>query len=134
MLKKRLAKVIFPAALFIVLFTPFGFAQDLSKVPEKGKVTMVDLGAKKCIPCKMMAPIMEKLEKAYEKRAEIVFIDVWENREQAPRFKIRAIPTQIFFNEKGEETYRHEGFLDEQAIIEQLNKMGVEKPDLETKR
>ncbi|WP_157237920.1 thioredoxin family protein [Desulfobacter curvatus] len=102
-------------------------------VPEKGKVTMVDLGAKKCIPCKMMAPIMGKLEKVYEGKAHIVFIDVWENREQAPRFGIRAIPTQIFFNEKGEEVYRHEGFLEERAIVEQLTKMGVSEPDLETK-
>lgn len=108
-------------------------AQDFSMIPAKGKVTMLDLGAKKCIPCKMMAPIMVKLEKAYEGKADVVFIDVWENREQAPRFKIRAIPTQIFFNEKGEEVYRHVGFLDEKSIIDQMTKMGVEKPDLENK-
>lgn len=118
----------------VVLFITSGaFAQDFSKVPEKGKVTMVDLGAKKCIPCKMMAPILAKLEKAYEGKANIVFIDVWENRKQAPRFKIRAIPTQIFFNENGEEVYRHTGFLDEKSIVEQMTKMGVEKPDLEDK-
>ena len=91
---------------------------------------MIDLGAKKCIPCKMMAPILARLEKAYEGKADIIFIDVWENRQQAPRFKIRSIPTQIFFNEKGEEVYRHVGFLDEKSIVEQLTKMGAEKPDL----
>ena len=105
-------------------------AQDFSMVPEKGKVTMVDLGAKKCIPCKMMAPIMEKLEKAYEGKADIVFIDVWENRDQAPRFGIRAIPTQIFFNENGEEVWRHEGFLEEKTIVDRLTEMGVEQPEL----
>ncbi len=89
---------------------------------------MVDLGAKKCVPCKMMAPILEKLEPAYEGKAAIVFIDVWENREQAPRFKIRAIPTQIFFDKKGKEVFRHVGFLDEKSIVEQLTQMGVEKP------
>lgn len=121
------------ALVFVFLSMSLVQAQDFSKVPEKGKVTMVDLGAKKCIPCKMMAPIMEKMEKAYEGRAEIIFIDVWENREQASRFKIRAIPTQVFFNEKGEEVYRHVGFLDEKSIIDQLIKMGVEKPDLKIK-
>jgi thioredoxin 1 len=109
------------------------FAQDFSKFPEKGKITMIDLGAKKCVPCKMMAPIMAKLEKAYEGRADIVFIDVWENRQQGPRFKIRAIPTQIFFNEKGEEVYRHVGFLDEKSIVDQMTKMGVEAPVLNDK-
>ena len=126
-------KFIFLAIIFIFFLTPFVWAQDFSKVPEKGKITMLDLGAKKCIPCKMMAPILAKLEKAYKGKADIVFIDVWENRQQAPRFKIRSIPTQIFFNEKGEEVYRHVGFLDEKSIVDQLTKMGVEKPDLEKK-
>ena len=104
------------------------FAEDFSGVPVKGMVTMVDLGAKKCIPCKMMAPIMVKLEKAYTEKAAIVFIDVWENREQAPRFKVRAIPTQIFFDAQGKEVFRHVGFFDEKSIVEQLTRMGVAKP------
>jgi len=116
--------------VFLVLFFSTGVhAQDFSKVPAKGMVTMIDLGAKKCVPCKMMAPILAKLEKAYQGKAGIVFIDVWKNRQQAPRFKVRAIPTQIFFNEKGEEVYRHVGFFDEKSIVEQMTKMGVDKPD-----
>jgi thioredoxin 1 len=86
---------------------------------------MVDLGAKSCIPCKMMAPILEKLEKVYDGKAAIVFIDVWIHREQAKRFRIRAIPTQIFFNQQGKEIYRHVGFMSEKAIVKQLKKMGV---------
>ena len=97
-----------------------------SDVPIKGMVTMIDLGAKKCIPCKMMAPILVKMEKQFEGKAAIVFIDVWEHNEQAKRFGIRTIPTQIFFNGDGKETYRHVGFMDEKAIINQLKKMGVE--------
>ena len=97
-----------------------------SDVPVKGMVTMIDLGAKKCIPCKMMAPILAKLEKQYEGKAAIVFIDVWKHNEQAKRFGIRALPTQIFYNETGIEVYRHIGFMDEKAIINQLKKMGVE--------
>lgn len=126
----HLNKFIFFVIISVLFLAPTAYAQDFSKIPEKGKVTMVDLGAKKCIPCKMMAPIMVKLEKAYVGKADIVFIDVWENREQAPRFKIRAIPTQIFFNEKGEEVYRHVGFLDEKSIVSQMTKMGVDQPNL----
>ncbi len=94
-------------------------------VPAKGMVTMVDIGAKACIPCKMMAPIMEKLEKVYEGKAAILFIDVWKNPEQGPRFRISAIPTQIFYDANGKEVYRHVGFLSEEAIVDQLQKMGV---------
>jgi thioredoxin 1 len=88
-------------------------------------VTMIDLGAKKCIPCKMMAPIMEKMEKVYKGKAVIAFIDVWEHREPINRFGIRSIPTQIFFDENGKEVYRHVGFLAEKHIVAILEKMGV---------
>ena len=101
------------------------FADKFKNVPVKGMVTMIDLGATSCLPCKMMAPIMAKLEKAYEGRASIVFIDVWKHNEQAGRFGIRAIPTQIFYDETGREVYRHVGFMGEKEIVKQLSKMGV---------
>jgi len=94
-------------------------------VPVKGMVTMIDLGAKSCIPCRMMAPIMEKMDKRYQGKSAIVFIDVWEHREQAGRFGVRAIPTQIFFDPEGKEVYRHVGFMSEEDIVKQLEKMGV---------
>jgi len=102
------------------------WADEFKNLPVKGMVTMIDLGAKKCIPCKMMAPIMEKMEKVYKGKAVIAFIDVWENREQIKRFGIRGIPTQIFFDKSGKEVYRHVGFLGEKDIVAQMEKMGVE--------
>ena len=101
-------------------------AEDFSQVPVKGMVTMIDLGAKECVPCKMMAPIMEKMEKVYRDKAAIVFIDVWKNPDQVSRFGIRAIPTQIFYDASGREVSRHVGFMSEAAIVEQLTKMGVQ--------
>ena len=101
-------------------------AGEIKTVPVNGMVTMIDLGAKSCIPCKMMAPILAKLEKKYQGKASIVFIDVWKNKNQAKRFNIRAIPTQIFFDKKGKEIFRHIGFMSEKAIVQQLKKMGVD--------
>lgn len=111
------------------IFASFGWdveAGSFIEAPVKGMVTMIDLGADSCIPCKMMAPILKKLEKEYEGRAAIVFIDVWKHKDQAKRFGIRAIPTQIFFDKEGKEAFRHLGFMSEKAIVEQLKKMGVE--------
>jgi thioredoxin 1 len=99
--------------------------QSSGTVPVKGMVTMVDLGADSCIPCKMMAPIIKKLEKTYRGKAAIVFIDVWKDKDQAKRFGIRAIPTQIFFDKEGNEVYRHTGFMGEADIVGRLKKMGV---------
>lgn len=101
------------------------WAAKFKDVPVKGMVTMVDLGATSCIPCKMMAPILKKLKKAYKGKAAIIFIDVWKHRDQSKRFGIRVIPTQIFFNEEGKEVYRHEGFMSKATIVRQLKKMGI---------
>lgn len=102
-------------------------SSGVPEVPVKGKVTMVDIGAKECIPCKMMAPIMEELEKEYHEtgRAAILFIDVWKNKEQGRRFGLRAIPTQIFYDKDGKEVYRHEGFMDKKEIVSRLEMLGV---------
>ncbi len=96
------------------------------EVPVQGMVTMVDLGAKSCIPCKMMAPILVELEKEYRGRAAIVFIDVWEDYSAVDRFGIKAIPTQIFYDAKGNEQLRHVGFMDKNSIVAELRKLGVE--------
>jgi thioredoxin 1 len=108
--------------------TTVAFAEtnvDFNALPVKGMVTMIDLGAKKCIPCKMMAPIMEKMEKKYDGKAAIVFIDVWENPEQARRFGIRGITTQIFYDASGKEVTRHVGFMPEESIEKTLSQLGV---------
>ena len=88
-------------------------------------VTMVDLGAKKCIPCKMMAPIIEELVREYQGRAAVLFIDVWENPDAAPKFGVRAIPTQIFYDAQGKEISRHEGFMDKASIVAVFQQQGV---------
>lgn len=87
---------------------------------------LVDLGASKCVPCKMMKPILDKLTTDYTGQMEVVFIDVWEDREAGERHRIRMIPTQIFYDATGKELARHEGFMSEKAILEKWKALGVE--------
>src|SRR4030043_254094 len=98
----------------------------LKNLPVKGMVTMIDLGRKTCTQCKMMAPILEKLEKEYRGKAPIVFINLLEDPEQQYVYRLKALPTQIFFNPEAKEVYRHVGFMSEKDIVAQLKKMGVE--------
>jgi len=111
--------------LFIVMVSCASIvsAASTQDVPVKDMVTVVDLGAKTCIPCKMMVPVLDAMEKKYQGKAAIVFIDVREAPEQAAKFGIRAIPTQLFFDKAGKEVYRHEGFLDEKPFAEMLDKL-----------
>lgn len=111
--------------LAVLLGSALSVRAGQEEIPVKDMVTMVDLGAGKCIPCKMMAPILEKLKKHYDGRAAIIFIDVWEDDSQAKRFGISAIPTQIFYDLTGKEVYRHQGFLGEEAIVAKLKELGV---------
>ena len=104
-----------------VLLSVTAYAEEAPEIPVKNTVTMVDLGADKCVPCKLMAPIIEKLEHEYQGKAAIVFIDVWKDPDQAKKFGISTIPTQIFYDKSGKERYRHVGFLDEKEIRKWLD-------------
>jgi thioredoxin 1 len=121
------ASLLLLSVAFLLMNVAVGRAEPGApqEVPVKDMVTMVDLGAKSCIPCKMMAPILEKLEKDYKGKAAILFIDVWKDPDQAKRFGIQTIPTQIFYDKQGKEVLRHSGFMSEEAIVAQLKKMGV---------
>jgi thioredoxin 1 len=117
--------------LTILATTTLSSAAEMEKpqtmnIPVKEMVTLVDLGAKSCIPCKLMAPILEELEKEYKGRATVIFIDVWENRDKAKEFKVVTIPTQIFYNKQGQEVYRHIGFFDKESIKEKLDALIAE--------
>lgn len=95
--------------------------------PVKGMVTLVDLGATECIPCKMMAPILEEVRRKYEGKAAVIFIDVWKNPAPARQVGIRTIPTQIFYDRTGKEVGRHEGFLDKKSIVTVFEQLGVRR-------
>ncbi len=90
---------------------------------------LVDLGATKCIPCKMMAPILEDLKKTYAGKMDVQFIDVWENPEAGKKYGINVIPTQVFFDADGKELFRHEGFFGKDDILAKWNELGVDLAD-----
>lgn len=98
----------------------------LIKALKLGQPVVADFGRGTCIPCKMMQPVLEKLEKEYEGKASILILDVGEYVPLARKYQIMMIPTQIFFDSAGKEVYRHQGFMPEEDIVAQLKKLGVE--------
>ncbi len=87
---------------------------------------LLDLGAGKCIPCKMMAPILEELKKEYAGRMKVEFIDVWQNPDAGRQYGIEMIPTQIFFDASSKELFRHVGFLGREDILAKWKELGVD--------
>jgi thioredoxin 1 len=87
---------------------------------------LVDVGASKCIPCKLMKPILEDLTKNYADQFEVVFVDAWEKEAEAAKYSIQIIPTQIFYAADGKELARHEGFIAKKDILAKWKQLGVE--------
>ncbi len=87
---------------------------------------LVDLGADKCVPCKMMAPILEGLKKEYGGRMDVEFIDVWKMPGTGKEHGIKVIPTQIFYGADGKELFRHEGFFGKEDILAKWKELGVD--------
>jgi thioredoxin 1 len=86
---------------------------------------LVDLGADKCIPCKLMAPILEEMKKDYAGTINVEFIDVWKEPDKAKEYGISIIPTQIFFDASGKELFRHEGFFSKEDILGKWKEFGI---------
>lgn len=98
----------------------------LDNALQNGKPTVLDLGSATCVPCKMMKPIFEQLEVEYKDRANIIILDIYENRDLSSKYQVRVIPTQIFFDQAGNQNWRHEGYLAKEEIIKKLKELGVE--------
>lgn len=61
-------------------------------------VTLVDFWAKWCGPCKMLAPVLEVVEKDLE-QVKFVKVDVDENEELSDKYQISTIPTLLIFKD-----------------------------------
>ena len=91
-----------------------------------GLPRLVDLGSVSCIPCKMMAPILEGLKTEYAGRLQVEFIDVMRDPDAGTPYKISLIPTQVFFDAAGQERFRHEGFFSKEDILAKWKELGVD--------
>lgn len=87
---------------------------------------LLDLGADKCVPCKMMAPILEELKTEYAGRMSVEFIDVWKNKEAGKEYGVEMIPTQIFYDAESKELFRHTGFFGKDDILAKWKELGVD--------
>ena len=105
---------------------PSATASDIARALGSDHPTLIDVGARTCIPCRKMAPILEALAATYRGRASVLFVDLHTDEATANTLRVQMIPTQIFFDAQGREVSRHIGFMDEQAILAQLKTLGVE--------
>ena len=119
----KIIKVLLFGVLFLFSGTGFAAPKALPKMIELGSVT--------CIPCKMMAPIIEDFRKNYADRFQVEFIDVNVDKPAVSKYKISVIPTQVFLDASRKEVFRHTGFFPKEDILKKWKELGYnfeEKP------
>lgn len=137
----KVVRLVILGALLIVLIvgtsalcgTALAWGADQTKAGTKSTTKntqeklprLVDVGADMCIPCKMMEPIMEELKREYKGVLEVEFVDIWKNPDAGQKYRIRAIPTQIFYDAYGKELYRHMGFISKEQILNTFKNLGI---------
>ncbi len=99
------------------------FPKDIAQSPLP---KLLDFGRGVCIPCKKMAPILQELSEEYKGRVIIKIIEIDREKELTQVNRIRLIPTQIFFDSKNKEVFRHEGFMEKERIKKVFEKMGIQ--------
>lgn len=81
--------------------------------PQDSEIILrfLEIGSEKCVPCKMMRPVMERVTENYD-NVRVLFYEVNSDSGQAiaKKYKVRLIPTQVFLDNEGNIVKRHEGF------------------------
>ena len=95
-------------------------AEFQSKVIESTTPVLVDFWAEWCGPCKMIAPVVDKLAEQYDGRVQFAKVDVDANPTTPGSFGIRGIPTLLVFD-GGKEVDRIVGFTSEKDISSKLD-------------
>ena len=88
-------------------------------INEKNKPVFVDFWATWCGPCRMLAPIIEELDKKYEKKLKVCKVDTDQSPLTAQNYQITGIPCCILFD-KGKEIARFVGYRSAESFEAEL--------------
>ena len=81
---------------------------------------LLDFYADWCGPCKIMAPVLEEMEKNYQGKIEFQKVDVEANEQLAGQYDIRSIPTFVLIKE-GKEMDRRMGAMPKEMLKDWLD-------------
>jgi len=95
---------------------------DFNKILNENNVVVVKFGATWCTPCRVMEPTIENAAKQFEGKAKIMSIDVEEEPDLATKYKIRNVPTILYFK-NGEIKDKSVGAMNESDLINRINNL-----------
>lgn len=89
---------------------------DLEELQKEGVPLVIDFGSDECVPCKEMAPVLEKANAEGRGKVLVKFVDVWDNPSAADGFPVQVIPTQVFFDAGGSPYVPSEGLAERLGV------------------
>ena len=69
------------------------------EVIKSNPPVLVDFWAPWCGPCRMVAPVIDKLAEKYQDKFKFCKLNVDENPKTAAKFQVMSIPTLMFFKD-----------------------------------
>jgi len=90
------------------------------EVLESSIPVLVDFWASWCMPCRMLAPTIEKLAEENQDKLKVCKLNTDENQNIAAQYGIQGIPTLIVFKE-GKEVGRTVGVMSKEKLQEKLD-------------
>ncbi len=88
---------------------------------SKEGLVLVDFFAEWCMPCLMMAPILDELSEKFKDKIKIGKVNVDDNSELARKFKVSSIPNLILLKD-GEQIDSFVGSMSSEELEEKLKK------------
>jgi thioredoxin 1 len=107
---------------FLMVWQPMP-TQAQGAAPAKGKPAVYDFGAKTCVPCKEMQKVVAELKPQYGDQVEFRMLYTDEEMPLFEKYKIVAIPTQVFFDASGKVVDQHIGALPKEDLIKKLKEL-----------
>jgi len=107
---------------FLVLWQPLP-SQAQGAAPAQGKPALYEFGAKYCIPCKEMKEVMAALKISHGDQVEFRMVYTDEEMPLFEKYKIVAIPTQVFFDASGKVVDQHIGALPKDEVLKKLKEL-----------
>jgi thioredoxin 1 len=98
---------------------------DLEAALKAGVPVIVEFGGEHCIPCMGMQPVLRDLQALLGKRGRVVNFWIQSHPEVARQHRIMAMPTQVIFDAKGQEVFRHMGFFPKSDFERILKEKGI---------
>lgn len=87
---------------------------------QQGKPTIAEFGSDSCHTCQEMSKVLNQLEQDYGKQLSVAHVNIVKEPDYAKQYRIMLMPTQVFFDAKGQETGRHMGAFTQQEILDAL--------------